>query len=70
MQIVIVHARCHVTGTLCAKSNPIFCFPAPILPIHDDTFGGSEECLRVFTGETANAKAKSSKNFPSPTKIG
>ena len=25
--------------------------------------GGSEEDLRVFTGETANAKAKSSENF-------
>jgi len=27
---------------------------------------GCEEDLRVFTGETSNAKAKSSKNFLSP----
>jgi len=66
MQIVVAHAQCHVTGTLCAKSNPMFCFPTPTLPIHYDTFGGSEEDLRVFTGETANAKANSSENFLSP----
>ena len=29
MQIVIAHVWCHVIGTLCAKSNPIFWFPAP-----------------------------------------
>jgi len=28
--------------------------------------GGSEEDLRVFIGETSNAKAKSSENFLSP----
>jgi len=32
--------------------------------------GGFEEVLWVFTGETANAKAKSSENFLSPDKIG
>jgi len=30
--------------------------------------GGSEEDLWVFTGETTNAKAKSSENFLSPDK--
>jgi len=47
MQIVIVHARCHVTETVFAKSNPIFWFLAPTLPIHYDTFGGLR---RRFTG--------------------
>ena len=46
-----------------AKSNPIFWFPVSTLPIYYDTFGGSEEDLRVFTSETSNAKAKSSKIF-------
>jgi len=36
----------------------------PTLPIHCDTFGGSEEDLWVFTGETANGKL--SKKFLSP----
>ena len=40
MQIVIAHVRRHVTGTPCKKSNPIFWFPTPTLPIHYDTFGG------------------------------
>jgi len=35
----------------------------PTLPIHYDTFGGSKEDLCVFTGETANAKAKLSKKI-------
>jgi len=39
------------------------------LPIHYGTFGDSEEDLWVFTGETANAKVKSSKNFLSPDLI-
>jgi len=37
------------------------------LPIHYDTLGGSEEDLWGFTGEIANAKAKSSEV---QTKIG
>jgi len=36
------------------------------LPIHYDTFGGSKEDLRLFTGETTNAKVKLSKEFLSP----
>jgi len=32
--------------------------------------GGFKEDLRVFTGETANAKVKSSEKFLVPTKIG
>jgi len=39
------------------------------LPIHYYTFGGSEEDLWVFTGETSNAKAKSSENFLSRPKL-
>jgi len=68
MQIVIVHTRRHVTGTLYAKSNPIFWFPAPHCLFTMILLGGSDEDLRVFTGETANAKVKLSKKFLSPNK--
>jgi len=40
MQIVIAHARYHVTCTTYAKIGYIFEFPTPTLPIHYDTFIG------------------------------
>jgi len=52
-----------------AKSNPIFWFPAPHCLFTMILLGGLEEDLRVFTGETANAKVKSSENFLSPNPI-
>jgi len=46
--------------------TPCFDFPRPHCPFTIILLGGFEEDLRVFTSETANAKAKSSKNFLSP----
>jgi len=43
--------------------TPYFDFPSPHCLFTMILFGGSEEDLRVFTSETSNAKAKSSKNF-------
>jgi len=43
--------------------NPYFDFPPPHCLFTMILLRGSEEDLRVFTGETSNAKAKSSKNF-------
>jgi len=38
VQIVIAHARYHVTCTPYAKFGYVFEFPTPTLPIHYDTF--------------------------------
>jgi len=46
--------------------TPYFDFPPPHCLFTMILLGGSEEDLQVFTGETANAKAKSSENFLSP----
>ena len=46
--------------------TPYFEFPSPHCLFTMTLLGGSEEDLRVFTGETSNAKAKSSENFLSP----
>ena len=40
VQIVIAHARYHVTCTPYAKFGYLFEFPTPTLPIHYDTFIG------------------------------
>jgi len=40
VQIVIAHARYHVTCTPYVKFGYIFEFPTPTLPIHYDTFIG------------------------------
>ena len=50
----------------CAKSDPIFWFPAPHCLFTMILLGGSEEDLWVFNDETANATAKSSENFLNP----
>jgi len=42
-----------------------FDFPSPHCLFTMILLGGSEEDLRVFTGETANAKVKSTEKFPS-----
>jgi len=49
--------------------TPYFDFP-PHIAIQYDTLGGSKEDLRLYTGETANAKAKPSENFQVQTQIG
>jgi len=49
--------------THCFDFRPPHCLFTMIL------LGGFEEDLRVFTGETANAKVKSSENFLSPDPI-
>jgi len=46
--------------------TPYFDFPPPHCLFTMILLGGSEEDLQVFTGETANAKAKWSENFLSP----
>jgi len=50
--------------------TPYFDFPSPRCLFTMILLGGSEEDLRVFTSETSNAKAKSSKNFLSPDQNG
>jgi len=49
--------------------TPYFDFPPPHCLFTMILFGRSEDDLRVFTGQTDNAKAKSSENFPSPDPI-
>jgi len=50
--------------------TPYFDFPPPHCLFTMILLGGSEEDLLVFTGETSNAKAKSSENFLSPDQNG
>ena len=47
MQIVIAHARYHVTCTPYAKFGYVSEFPTPTLPIHYDTFIGLRWRLRL-----------------------
>jgi len=66
MQIVIAHARYHVTCTPYAKFGYIFEFPTPTLPIHYDLYWAPMKIKGCLLVRPPMLNAKSSKNFLSP----
>jgi len=59
VQIVIAHARYHVTCTPYAEFGYIFEFLTPTLPIHYDTFIGLRRRIRGLLVRPPMLKAKS-----------